>query len=70
MLEGEIAYREGRYEECFCLLRSAVALSDALVYDEPWGWMQPVRHALGALLLEQVCYVYFYTMRGNAMYKR
>ena len=20
---------------------------------EPWGWMQPVRHALGALLLEQ-----------------
>ena len=25
-----------------------------LVYDEPWGWMQPVRHALGALLLDQV----------------
>jgi hypothetical protein len=24
-----------------------------LRYDEPWGWMQPVRHALGALLLEQ-----------------
>jgi len=22
-------------------------------YDEPWGWMQPARHALGALLLEQ-----------------
>ena len=22
-------------------------------YDEPWGWMQPTRHALGALLLEQ-----------------
>ena len=20
---------------------------------DPWGWMQPVRHALGALLLEQ-----------------
>lgn len=27
--------------------------ADGLVYDEPWGWMQPVRHALGALLLEQ-----------------
>lgn len=26
---------------------------DSLPYDEPWGWMQPVRHALGALLLEQ-----------------
>lgn len=24
-----------------------------LNYDEPWGWMQPPRHALGALLLEQ-----------------
>ncbi|MGI9303522.1 MAG: hypothetical protein ACR2RB_12555, partial [Gammaproteobacteria bacterium] len=22
-------------------------------YDEPWGWMQPTRHALGALLIEQ-----------------
>lgn len=22
-------------------------------YDEPWGWMQPARHALGALLLGQ-----------------
>ncbi len=34
-------------------LRDAVALEDALPYDEPWGWMQPTRHALGALLLEQ-----------------
>jgi hypothetical protein len=30
-----------------------VALSDSLPYDEPWRWMQPARHALGALLLEQ-----------------
>jgi hypothetical protein len=22
-------------------------------YDEPWGWIQPARHALGTLLLEQ-----------------
>src|SRR5947209_8684923 len=22
-------------------------------FDEPWPWMQPARHALGALLLEQ-----------------
>ena len=28
-------------------------LEDNLPYDEPWGWMQPARHALGALLLEQ-----------------
>jgi len=30
-----------------------VALDDNLKYDEPWGWMQPARHALRALLLEQ-----------------
>jgi tetratricopeptide (TPR) repeat protein len=53
MLDGEIAYREGRFEEAFDRLRLAVARDDALPYDEPWGWMQPTRHALGALLLEQ-----------------
>jgi tetratricopeptide (TPR) repeat protein len=53
MLEGEIAYRRGEHEAAFARLRAAVALEDDLPYDEPWGWMQPVRHALGALLLEQ-----------------
>jgi tetratricopeptide (TPR) repeat protein len=53
MLDGEIAYREGRFEEAFAHLRSAIELDDALPYDEPWGWMQPTRHAYGALLLEQ-----------------
>lgn len=53
MLEGELAYREGRVDEAFTALRRAVALDDSLPYDEPWGWMQPTRHALGALLLEQ-----------------
>ncbi|MET0704850.1 MAG: hypothetical protein ABWY93_34805 [Mycobacterium sp.] len=53
MLDGEIAYREGKFDEAFEKLRHATELSDNLVYDEPWGWMQPVRHAHGALLLEQ-----------------
>ncbi len=53
MLEGEIEYRKGNYELAYTRLRDAVALEDALPYDEPWGWMQPTRHALGALLLEQ-----------------
>jgi tetratricopeptide (TPR) repeat protein len=26
---------------------------EQLNYDEPWGWMEPARHALGALLTEQ-----------------
>ncbi len=53
MLDGEISYREGRFEEAFGHLERAVARDDGLPYDEPWGWMQPTRHAYGALLLEQ-----------------
>lgn len=53
MLDGEIEYRKGNYDVAFEHLRHAVELDDRLPYDEPWGWMQPARHALGALLLEQ-----------------
>ncbi len=53
MVEGELEYRRGNHERAFALLREAVARDDALRYDEPWGWVQPARHALGALLLEQ-----------------
>jgi tetratricopeptide (TPR) repeat protein len=53
MLDGEIAYRQGRIEKAFERLEEAIGLDDALPYDEPWGWMQPTRHAYGALLLEQ-----------------
>lgn len=51
MLGGELAWREGRVDEAFALLREGAALEDDLAYDEPPGWMQPVRHALGALLM-------------------
>ena len=53
MLNGELEYRKGNYEAAYDHLRKSVELDDALPYDEPWGWMQPARHALGALLLEQ-----------------
>ncbi|QDP94900.1 hypothetical protein FOE78_02285 [Microlunatus elymi] len=53
MLDGEIAYRSGDIESGFSHLRRAIELDDTLPYDEPWGWMQPTRHAYGALLLEQ-----------------
>ena len=53
MMRGEIEYRRGRFDAAFEHLRAAVGLDDALPYDEPWGWMQPTRHALAALLLEQ-----------------
>ncbi|MEM8731205.1 MAG: hypothetical protein AAGF79_14940 [Pseudomonadota bacterium] len=53
MVRGEIAYRKGAHDAAFAHLRQSVALEDDLPYDEPWGWMQPARHALGALLFEQ-----------------
>ena len=53
MLDGELEYRRGQFDAAFEHLRRAIALDDALPYDEPWGWMQPTRHAYGALLLEQ-----------------
>ena len=53
MMLGELAYHKGNYELAFDHLRRSIELDDNLEYDEPWGWMQPTRHALGALLLEQ-----------------
>ncbi|KAL4903764.1 hypothetical protein BDW74DRAFT_155384 [Aspergillus multicolor] len=53
MLDGELEYRRGNYDSAFAHLRRSIELDDNLPYDEPWGWMQPTRHAYGALLLEQ-----------------
>ncbi len=53
MMNGEVEYRRENYEAAFDHLRKSVELDDRLPYDEPWGWMQPTRHALGALLIEQ-----------------
>ncbi|KAJ4252474.1 hypothetical protein NW762_011075 [Fusarium torreyae] len=53
MLEGELEYRKGNHESGFTLLRKAIELEDALPYTDPPAWMQPVRHALGGLLMEQ-----------------
>lgn len=52
MMDGEFAFKSGKRNEGLAHLRRSVELDDALLYDEPWGWMQPTRHALGALLLE------------------
>jgi len=51
MVEGEILVREGKLEEGLAALRSAVKAEDLLRYDEPPGWLIPVRHALGATLM-------------------
>jgi tetratricopeptide (TPR) repeat protein len=52
MLAGEILYREGKPDEAFAALREAVRREDNLRYIEPPTWIQPVRHALGAALMD------------------
>ncbi|KFY19777.1 hypothetical protein V491_04224 [Pseudogymnoascus sp. VKM F-3775] len=53
MLEAELEYRCSNYDEAFAAFRRAIDLDDQLPYSEPWSWMQPVRHAYAALLMEQ-----------------
>ncbi|MET7854024.1 hypothetical protein ABZT48_38885 [Streptomyces avermitilis] len=53
MLDGELEYRRGNFDAAFAALQRSIELDDNLPYDEPWGWMQPTRHAYGALLLER-----------------
>ncbi|TJV41882.1 MAG: hypothetical protein E5Y02_16530 [Mesorhizobium sp.] len=53
LLDGELAYHQGRHDEAYGHLRQAVELDDNLSYTEPWAWMHPPRHALAALLLDQ-----------------
>ena len=64
MIQGEIAYRKQDFDAAFEHLSEAVRRDDSLNYDEPWGWMQPARHALGALLLEQG-----FAERAEAVYR-
>ena len=53
MLDGELEYHKGNHDIAFGHLRESVLRDDNLAYSEPWAWMHPPRHALGALLLEQ-----------------
>jgi tetratricopeptide (TPR) repeat protein len=51
-MRGEILFRSGRIDEGLASLREAAAREDKLRYDEPPDWIQPVRTALGAALLQ------------------
>lgn len=53
LARGELEYRKANYDVAYDYLRKSVVLCDGLIYDEPWNWPMPTRHALGALLAEQ-----------------
>ena len=56
MVEGEILIAEGKTDRGIEQLRAAIQEEDALKYDEPPGWLIPVRHSLGAVLMKQKRY--------------
>ncbi|MCC6744980.1 MAG: hypothetical protein IT175_14060 [Acidobacteria bacterium] len=55
LMKGELLYQKGgskNVEAGLAAMKEAVAREDKLRYDEPPSWIQPVRHAYGAALLQ------------------
>ena len=52
ILAAEIAAGRGRHDEAIARLTRAMSLQDGLAYNEPPEWFFPVRHYLGAMLVE------------------
>lgn len=65
IIQAEILYREmldcsyskmtkdAAFDRVVELLEESIELDNNLNYMEPWGWMHPARHILGALAMEQ-----------------
>lgn len=51
-LMGEIAQRGGRLDEAAAHFKAAMAIEDGILYFEPPNWYYPIRHSLGAVLLQ------------------
>ena len=52
IVKGELAARRGSVDDAVRLLEGAVALEDAIPYNEPPVWHHPVRQILGGVLLD------------------
>jgi tetratricopeptide (TPR) repeat protein len=52
IVQGEVTYAEGDTIKGLAHLERAVRLEDSLRYNEPPDWYFPVRHYLGAMLLD------------------
>jgi len=52
LAEARIAAAEADHNRAIALLTEAAAQEDRLAYDEPSDWLFPVRHLLGAALLQ------------------
>ena len=70
VLSGEINIARERYGKGIAKLERAVRLEDGLLYNEPPDWYFPVRHLLGAALMEagrpeEAEVVYWQDLRKN-----
>ena len=52
ILAGEILNAQGKADEAVAVLQHGIEKEDGLIYSEPRAWHMPVRHTLGAILLE------------------
>jgi len=70
VLSGELAAKQKDFHNAITHLERAVRLEDGLPYNEPPDWYFPVRHFLGAVLLEaklpaEAEVVYWEDLRNN-----
>ncbi len=52
VLVGEMAAKQGDYDQAIARLHRGILLEDNLIYNEPPDWHVPVRQSLGAVLLD------------------
>lgn len=52
ILRGDIIAKKGDFHTALAHIERAVRLEDSLLYNEPPDWYFPVRHVLGAILLD------------------
>lgn len=51
VLTAEMLAREKKFEDAVVVLDKAITQEEALIYDEPPAWFQPVRQVKGAILI-------------------
>jgi len=52
LLRGDVLANKGKFHDALAHIETAVRLEDSLLYNEPPDWYFPVRHVLGAILLD------------------
>ena len=51
-MRGDVIAQQGDFQTALSHIERAVRLEDSLLYNEPPDWYFPVRHVLGAMLLD------------------